>query len=250
VDGEAIKAGGSRYNLATGPVVYGGIYGHGLYRKAGSSGLGNPIFTSPTNAQDGAGWTRHRPAIRTIQEGKALKVTFKLEVINPTSLFYSASNTLRIGLFRDSGGNFINTDDTSTVSSDFSPYTGYMIGIGLNHRILKRIPNSSTNLILSSGAFTQLTTTPMRFSVAQNPYLPPRNLWPILQVDLTIGKSEGMTYINSIVTGHAGNGDVTQGIQQIHTDTPDTLSFNTLVVGAPSNMMDAFKISDVKIIYT
>ena len=249
VDGPAVKAGGSRYNLVTGQVVYGGVYGHGLYRKTGQAS-GNPIFTSPTNAQDAYGWTRHRPAMRTIQEGEALNVRFKLEVINPTSLFSSASNTLRIGLFGDSGGNFINADETSTVSSDFSPYTGYMIGIGLNHRILKRIPNSSTNLILSSGAFTQLSTTPMRFSIAQNPYLPPRNLWPTLQVDLTIGKSEGMTYIRSIVNGHAGNGDVTEGIQLITTDTPDTLSFNTLAVGSPSNMMDAFKISDVKIIYT
>jgi hypothetical protein len=249
VDGSAVKAGGSRYNLVTGPVVYGGVYGHGLYRKTSNS-VGDPIFTAPSNAQDVAGWTRYRPAMRTIEEGKALNIRFKVEAINPLSTFFSASNSLRIGLFGDSGGNFINKEDVGPISSDFSLYTGYMIGIGKNHTILKRVPSAAnTNLILSSSAFSQQASTPMTFNVTQNPILPPRNLWPILQVDLTIGKSEGNAYINSIVTGHFGNGDVAQGIQLGTIDTPDTLSFNTLVVGAPSNIMDAFKISDVKIIY-
>jgi len=249
VDGSAVKAGGSRYNLVTGQVVYGGVYGHGLYRKTSSS-VGYPIFTAPSNAQDASGWTRYRPAMRTIEEGKALNIRFKIEVINPLSTFFSASNSLRIGLFGDGGGNFINYDDVGPISSDFSLYTGYMIGIGKNHTILKRVPSAAnTNLILSSGAFTGLASTPMTFNVTQNPFLPPRNLWPILQVDLTIGKSGGNAYINSIVTGHLGNGDVTQGIEVSNGDTPDALNFNTLVVGAPSNIMDAFKITDVKIIY-
>lgn len=248
VDGSAVKAGGSRYNLVTGPVVYGGVYGHALFRKTGSAS-GAPVFTSPSNAQDVSGWTRYRPAMRTIEEGKALNVRFKLEVINPTSIFYSSSNTFRIGLFGDGGGNFINSDGSDTTNQAFLPYTGYMIGIGLNHRINKRIPNSSAVLITSSTAYALQTGTTMRFNVEQNPFLPPRNLWPILQVDLTIGRYGGMTGIDSIVTGHAGNGDVTQGSEVSLTDTADTLSFNTLAVACQNSAMDAFKISDVKIIY-
>jgi hypothetical protein len=234
-----------------GQIVYGGVYGHALYQSVGYRSAGYPpIFTSPSNAMDANGWQRYRPALRTLTEGKAVQVRFKLEVINPTGLFYTAGNTIRIGLLGSDSGNFVNADNVGPTDNVFLPYTGYMIGIGSTHKIYKRAANVNGGLILSLTAYTQLANIPMAFNPTQNPYLPPRDLYPILQVDLTIGRSGGNAYINSIVTGHNGNGDVVDGIQQIITDTPDALSFNTLAVGCVANSMESFRVSDVKIAYT
>lgn len=249
--GEAIKAGGSRYYLFTGETVYGGIHGHALFRKTRLDQLqaANPIFSQLLGNEDGNGWTRYRPVIRTVVEGKAVNVRFKLEVVNPSAAFYTGNNSLKIGLFGSGSGGLVNSDGHGTVNTNFSAYTGYMIGIGANHRIYKRNPLSSNGLISTMTAYTMLETAPMSFNPTQNPFLPPRNLWPILQVDLTIGKSEGNAYINSIVTGHAGNGDVTNSPQLIITDTAGSFEFDTLAVGCSGSVMDAFKISDVKVIY-
>jgi len=220
-----------------GQTVYGGIYGHGLFKSVSYRASGYPpIYSAPTNTIDANGWLRTRPdapPLRTIQEGQSLRIAFRLDLAYTTPTFGASSNAFRIGLFK-STGDFINTDSVGPVDARFASYTGYMIGIGLNHRILKRIQGSSTNLIASGGAFTQLATSPMTFST----------LMPSLYVELKVSKSSGLTYIDSLVTGFNGNGNVTNSAQVTVADTADTLSFDTLCLYAGSNMMDAFTVSD------
>jgi hypothetical protein len=237
IDGESIKAGGSRYNLVTGDIVYGGTYGHALYRRTASAS-GAPIFSSALGAPDTNLWTRIKPALRTIQAGQYLNVSFKLEVINPTT-FFDNSNAIRIGILGSSGSvaNLVNTD-TIGQSAIFSPYTGYLIGIGKNHRIYKRIPDSlnSTSLVSSMAAYTQLTNNSMTFNAG--------GANPVLSVDIKIGRTGANTIIRSVVSGYQANGHVTSGILSTFSDTADTLSFDTLAVQASSLNMSSFRVSN------
>jgi hypothetical protein len=218
-----------------GQTVYAGIYGHGLFTSSSYRAAGYPPqFSHPVNNIDGNGWVRVRPpAPRTIQQGKTLLVSFRLKLNETTALFSSTSNSFRIGLF-GSTGDLVNLDNVGLSDARFNAYTGYMFSIGLDHRIYKRIPNSSATLISAVTPYTKLfQTTPMSFSTTI----------ATLDVELKVHhNSSGQTVVSSLVT--SPNGSVTASSAS-YVDTAGTLSFDTLCLFSIANAMASFEVSDV-----
>lgn len=88
---------------ASGEIVYGGYYGHGLYQKTGlgaggGSGGWPPTFSHETNEEDANGWTRYRPTPRQIAQGGTLSISLKLK-LDRTGFTITSNNAIRIGLF-------------------------------------------------------------------------------------------------------------------------------------------------------
>jgi len=234
VDGEAIKAGGSRYNLVTGQVVYGGVYGHALFRKTVPAG-GPPFFIGESNATDTNGWTRHRPALRQLVNGQRMTITLKIEVINPTALFYSSNNNLRVAI-HGSAGDYINRDSIGPTDSRFSLYNGYLFSLGLNHKVYKRIPNLSQSLMGSMSGFTQLSST----EASINPTV--STLAFAVKFEM-INNSSQRTLITEFA-GYNGNDHIVSG-QTMYTGDTDNLGLDTLSVSGSAGTMDSLKISEV-----
>ena len=148
---------------ASGEIVYGGYYGHGLYQKTGvgaggGSGGWPPVFSTATNAQDGNGWTRYRPTARQIAEGGTLSISLKMK-LDRTGFTITSSNAIRIGLF-GSVGSYINHDNHGLTNAVFNGYTGYMFGYGpSNNKLHKRTETANPPLIsTTTNIYTELAS--------------------------------------------------------------------------------------------
>ena len=160
---------------ASGEVVYGEYYGHGLYQKTGlgaggGSGGWPPVFSTATNAQDANGWTRYRPTARQIAEGGTLSISLKLK-LDRTNFTITNANAIRIGLF-GSVGSYINYDNHGLSNAVFNGYTGYMLGYGpANNKLHKRTETANPPLIsTTTNIYTELASQSVGGFGGQNEY--------------------------------------------------------------------------------
>lgn len=230
----------STKTYSIGDIVYGGYYGHGLYRKTALAS-GAPIFGSATTAQDANGWTRYRPTIRTIQVGDGLNISLKLKLQSP-GVF--STNGIRIGLFR-SFGQYLNNDNHLAVNPLFSGYTGYMFGYGNQTRISERINPSSPALITTTTGIYGLLS-----SVAGSlvPGIDPATGYDISISLVRSASLAGLLIKNttSIITGPTSRSTNTA----LYLDASGTnLSFDTIVVSAASNQVASLSVSNPIITY-
>jgi hypothetical protein len=151
-----------------GQIVYGGIYGHGLYKSTGYRASGYPpVFSDPTWAQDSNGWTRYRPVDteprKIILEGSSVagangvyyrtsggatpftKIADRYSLTSTTPQAASIFNVAGDGwyLYVDGIGN-VAKNTTSNIDPDsWLPWTGGATGItGLNfNEVHTTIPN-------------------------------------------------------------------------------------------------------------
>jgi len=165
-----------------GEEIYGGVYGHAIFRKTGPGAGGGsggfpPIMRvdssggSVAGLEDINGWTRIPPPNRVLQDGQTLKVSFNYQATTGTT-----SNILRFGVFNIfpyiTGGTTypaVNNDFVSgqptylnqgTASTIYNSASGYAFMFGRNVSyggIYRRVPSSSTTLIGTTGSvYTQL----------------------------------------------------------------------------------------------
>jgi hypothetical protein len=219
----------STYNV--GDIVYGGKYGHGLYKKTASSIAGfAPVYTSATTAQDANGWTRYRPTIRTIKEGETLKIHFTIK-LDRTGYVTTSSNAMRIGVFKSTGA-YLNASTASLSDAIFNGYSGYMFGTGpANVRILKRTTTSSESLINNSAVYTELAQDGLVGFGSQNQY----------DVAIYLNKlATGGLRTAFTITGAGLSGATT--IQYTDTASP-YLDFDTLVFYTAANQVASIALS-------
>jgi len=165
-----------------GEEIYGGVYGHAIFRKTGPGAGGGsggfpPIMRvdspggSVAGLEDVNGWTRIVPPTRVLQDGETLKVSFNYKATTTTT-----ANFLRFGVFNISplvnGGitypavnndyiagqpTYLNQGTASTIYNSASGYA-FMFGKNVSYGgIYRRIPNSSNSLIGTTGSvYTQL----------------------------------------------------------------------------------------------
>jgi hypothetical protein len=142
---------------------------------------------SVAGLEDVNGWTRIVPPTRVLQDGETLKIFFYYKTITAVTV-----NTLRFGVFNISpyitGGityPAVNNDyvagqptylNQGTASSIYNSASGYAFMFGRNVSyggIYRRIPNSSTTLIATTGSvYTQLQSATASSSFASNNYYP------------------------------------------------------------------------------
>ena len=165
-----------------GEEIYGGVYGHAIFRKTGPGAGGGsggfpPIMRvdssggSVAGLEDVNGWTRIPPPNRVLQDGQTLKVSFNYQATTNTT-----ANILRFGVFNIppyiTGGitypavnnDFVSGQPTylnqGTASTIYNPASGYAFMFGRNVSyggIYRRIPSSSNTLIGTTGSiYTQL----------------------------------------------------------------------------------------------
>jgi hypothetical protein len=183
----AFEAAKDKYPLYSGKAyvigeeIYGGVYGHAIFRKTGPGAGGGsggfpPIMRvdssggSVAGLEDINGWTRIVPPTRVLQDGETLKVSFNYQATTNTTV-----NILRFGVFNISpyitGGitypavnnDFVSGQPTylnqGTASSIYNSASGYGFQFGRNVSyggIYKRTPGASNSLISSTAAYTQL----------------------------------------------------------------------------------------------
>ena len=222
---------------ASGEIVYGGYYGHGLYQKTGlgaggGSGGWPPIFLTATNAQDGNGWTRYRPTPRQIESGKTLSISLKLK-LDRTGFTITTTNAIRIGLFQ-SVGSFINYDNHAVSSPVFFNYTGYMFGYGpANAKIGKR--TSSSALISSTtGVYNDLATNSVGGFGGANEY----------DALISIKRIGGSIELTSSMYGSGYASKFT------YTDNSPVTSFDTLALYYTGNSVASLAISNPIAVYS
>ena len=218
---------------ASGGIVYGGYYGHGLYQKTGvgaggGSGGWPPVFSTATNAQDDNGWTRYRPTARQIKAGEVLSISLKLK-LDRTGYTISSSNAVRIGLF-GSVGSYINYDNHGLSNSVFNGYSGYMVGYGpLDNRIHKRTETATPPLLsTTTGVYTQLSSYPVSGFGSQDEY------------DVTIRLQRIGSFVE--ITSHIYGSGYSAKIS--HTDATPFTSFDTLAFYTVSNNVASLAVSN------
>ena len=220
------------YNV--GDIVYGGYAGHGLYRKTASAS-GAPVYTSTTSAQDANGWTRYRPASRTIEEGKSLNISLKLK-LDRTGYTSTSANSVRIGLFK-SVGEYLNNDNHDLTNAIFNGYTGYMVGYGpANNKILKRTTTANPALLsTTTGAYTELSSQSISGFGSQDEY----------DVSLCLKQVSGALSLTSLITG-AG-----YSYTASYTDSSSPyLTFDTIAFYTVSNNVASVAVSNPIAVYT
>jgi len=222
----------SAYNV--GDIVYGGLYGHGLYQKTGSASnpqvprVLSPIYTSATNAQDANGWTRYRPTPRQIAQGGTLSISFKLK-LNRTGFVITSNNAIRIGLF-DSVGSYINYDNHGLSNAVFNGYSGYMFGYGpADNRLLKRTETANPPLLSTiNGVYQQLSTFSVGGFGGQNEY----------DVSIKLKRIGSSLEITSHIYGSGYSSKFT------HIDATPFTSFDTLAFYTVSNNVASIAVSN------
>jgi hypothetical protein len=213
------------YNV--GNIVYGGLYGHGLYQKTGSAG-GAPVYTSATNAQDANGWTRYRPTPRQIAQGGVLSISLKLK-LDRTGFTITSNNAIRIGLF-NSVGSYINYDNHGLSNAVFNGYSGYMFGYGpADNRILKRTETANPPLLSTiNGVYQQLASTSVVGFGGQNEY----------NVSIKLKRIGSSLEITSHIYGSGYSSKFT------HIDATPFTSFDTLAFYTVSSNVASMAVSN------
>jgi len=231
---------------AGGQTVYAGYYGNALFQKTGlgaggGSGGWAPLFTSPSGSQDAHGWTRYRPASRTLATGKTLSISFILLLGAGGTM--GGTNQVRVGLYQ-STGNYINYDNYGLQNPLFSGYSGYMVTYGFqNHKILKRTDASSQllmNSIVPTGG-TAIYTDLVNSSMSGF-----NNTITSANVLITVKSLGGSVLITSTISNPSLGGNTT--IQ--YTDASPVVSFDTLAVHAASPSVTSIGISNPLITYS
>ena len=224
---------------ASGEIVYGGYYGHGLYQKTGlgaggGSGGWPPVFLTATNTQDANGWTRYRPTARQIEVGKTLSISLKLK-LDRTGYTITTTNAIRIGLFQ-SVGSFINYDNHLTSNAEFNGYSGYMFGHGpVNAKISKRTLTTSTTLISSTTSiYTELASNSVSGFGEANEY----------DALISIKRIGGSIELTSSMYGSGYASKFT------YTDNSPVTSFDTLTFYSTGNSVASLAISNPIAVYS
>jgi hypothetical protein len=242
-----------------GAVVYGGIYGHGLFRRTGNPG--NPgyppnfLFT-PSGTQDASGWTRIHPVLRTIMADEELKVTFNLR-LNSSGTGLVSVNAIRFGLF-DSSTNtdpltYVNADNLTVSNAIYGGtgtgpgYRGYMSGISSaasnNHRIHTRTTTTDPRLISTTSAvYTENVASAFSGFTSETTYL---ITLTIKRLPGSVSAPSGALLYTSSISGGSLSGS---GTTLSWTDnSPSTYSFDTLCLYGGSFSCVSFDLSNVNV---
>jgi len=242
-----------------GAVVYGGIYGHGLFQRTGNPG--NPgyppnfLFT-PSGTQDASGWTRIHPFLRTILVDEELTVTFNLSLVSPQTTL-STTNAIRFGLF-DSSTNtnpltYVNADNLSLSNAIYGGtgvgpgYRGYMSAISSaasnNHRIHTRTTTTDPRLISTTTAvYTENAASTFSGLTTDTTYL---ITLTIKRLPGSVSAPSGALLYTSSISGGSTSGS---GTTLSWTDnSPSTFSFDTLCVYSIANACTSFDLSNVNV---
>jgi len=233
--------------------IYGGIYGHGIFRKTSVGSPGFPPIMrmdasggAQAGTQDANGWTRIAAPKRTLQSGQSLKISFDYRVDGTNQV---VQNGLRFGVFGSVPYTpsaitypYINNDYVSgqptyinqgSASAIYGPYTGYSFNFGRNVSyggIYRRIPNVSNTLISTTGGvYTQLQTGTASSLIAFG------TTYPITLTFKRVGSSLNITsqLPNALITT---------------TDTsPSNFSLDTLVLYAAPVSGTSYQISNIQI---
>lgn len=239
-------------------IVYGGIYGHALFKRTGN--VGNPgyppnLLFTPSGTQDASGWTRFRPTLRTIQAGKTLTFSFSFTAIGPGTI---ASNGFRFGLFDSTIGGvntYINQDNLGLVDARFGGngtlpgYKGYMTTFAGTQKIFTRTDTSSTNLISSiSGAttiWTENTSTNLASLAVDKKY----NV--VLTINRPLTTPTSLVF-KSMITGNNVSGPGANKTPSVSwTDvSPSTFAFDTFAAYTTATASSGLKLEDIKVAYS
>jgi len=242
---------------AIGEEIYGGVYGHGIFRKTGpgeggGSGGFPPIMRvestggSVAGLEDINGWTRIPTPNRVLQNKETLKISFMYKVLTSTS----TANSLRFGVFNippyiSSGITFpaVNNDFVSgqptylnqgTASVIYNPASGYAFQFGKNvlyGGIHRRIPSSSNTLIATTGGvYTQLQSATASSVLTQNFYYP---------ISITIQREGSSLRITSVLP----NATITTV-----DEFPNSYSFNSFVIYGATGIIQ-YVVTDMKVEY-
>ena len=224
---------------ASGEVVYGEYYGHGLYQKTGlgaggGSGGWPPVFSTATDAQDGNGWTRYRPTARQIAEGGTLSISLKLK-LDRTNFTITSSNAIRIGLF-GSVGSYINYDNHGLSNSVFNGYSGYMFGYGpASNKLHKRTETANPPLIsTTTNVYTELASQSVGGFGGQDEY----------DVSIKLKRIGSSLEITSHIYGSGYSSKFS------HIDATPFTDFDTLAFYTVSNNVTSLAVSNPIAVYS
>jgi hypothetical protein len=236
--GSSISLGGNAVAYAAGGGGGGGgngrAGGNGSGYAGGGTGGWAPIFSTATNTEDANGWTRYRPTQRSIENGKTLSISLKLN-LDRTGYTVSTSNAIRIGLFRSSG-NYLNNDNHSTTNTAFLAYTGYVIGCGPSNIKIGKRTSGTTALISSTTApyYTELASNSVGGFGGADEY----------NVGISLKKTGSSLDITSLIYGTGFTSKSTA------TDNSPITSFDTLVFFSVSNNVASLAISNPIAVYS
>ena len=187
-------------------IIYGGIYGHALFRRTG--GFGNqgdaPNILQPNGTSDGW-WTRFRPYLRAIAPNATLTVSFDVTLASPGDL--SLSNALRVGLFDSttaSNATYINLDAHGLSNSRFGgvgSYRGYMTTFNATKIATFTRTGSSNSLMNTIGSSPNFVWT----EKASNTAASVLSLDQKFRITVKIKAQSMVNAITSTITGASGS---------------------------------------------
>jgi len=228
--------------------VYGGSYGHAIFRKTALAGTAAPIFLGTTpGTQDPNGWTRIHPTLTPLQIGQAIVASFNFKALSPGSGLTTA-NSLRFAVLDSSiptNPKYVNADNHGLSNAIFggnggSPgYRGYMSTISAtvnvnSNKVLTRTTTTSSSLVNSiTGVYTQVANQSASGLVHDVLYA----------VSLKVQR----TAVNTIVyTWNMTGGSLTGGLLSYTDNSPSTFVFDTLAFDVVADACSAFEVSNVK----
>jgi hypothetical protein len=229
--------------------VYGGAYGHAIFRKTAlGGGTTAPLFLGTTpGTQDPNGWTRIHPTLTPLGIGQAIVASFNFKAVSPGTGLTTA-NSLRFAILDSSiptDPKYVNADNHGLSNAIFggnggSPgYRGYMSTIsasgGVNaNKVLIRTTTTSSSLVNSTtGVYTQVANTTAT-NLAHD---------VLYAVSLKVQR----TAVNTIVyTWNMTGGSLTGGLLSYTDNSPSTFVFDTLAFDVVADACSAFEVSNVK----
>lgn len=235
-------------------IVYGGIYGHALFRRTG--GFGNQgdapnILHIPSGTSDGH-WTRFRPALRTIAPGATLTVTLSFTLQSPGNAL--ASNGVRFALLDStiSGGqNYLNEDNLGLSDSRFGGhgggqgYRGYMATFAGQQKLFTRTDTTSfslTNTITGAGG----TVWAENFTANLAGLALDTKYQAILKITCPSANPATLAISSTISGGQiSGPGNSTTPTITYTDSAPNTFSFDTLAAYYTTAAAASLKIENV-----
>jgi len=232
--------------------VYGGSYGHAIFRKTAlGGGTTAPLFSNPANpGQDANGWTRIHPTLLPLEIGKSIIVSFNFKAVSPGDL--SIANALRFAILDSSiGGSpyYLNSDNHGLTNVLFGGngntpgYRGYMTTLSStvnvnSHKILTRtIDNTNTGLVNTiTGVWAQVANQTASNVLLDNDY----------SVELKVKRTGSSTIV---YTGKITGGALSGGTLSYTDNAPSTFVFDTLALDVTANACAGFQVSNIEALY-
>lgn len=242
-------------------IVYGGIYGHGLFQKTGAGAGGgsggwppNFLFT-PSQTQDANGWTRVRPTLRTIQAGKTLTISFGFRAVSPGTI---GSNTFRFAVLNSTIGGtklYVNADNFGLANTLYGGngtlpgFRGYMaIFASTLYKILTRTDTSSNSLVNTLAGATTVWTENISRNLVNLSLDTDYNV--VLKIYRPIDTPTSLIISSNISGGNVQNQNGVLSPTITYTDVaPSTFAFDTFVAYTTSSGCSGLKLTNFKATY-